>query len=94
MLIHNVGFKGKNKLADCWLSDVYRIIDQPNADIPVYSVEKGWLWWCQSIAQKHASTTSLPLRDPEVHIPTHVPVKEVHFRKAYYVGIHISLGTN
>ena len=31
---------GRNKLADRWESDVYVIVDKPNADIPVYHVVK------------------------------------------------------
>ena len=32
--------KGKNKLADNWEQDIYVVIDQPNIDIPVYTVQK------------------------------------------------------
>ena len=35
-----VRLKGKNKLADNWEQDIYVVIDQPNIDIPVYTVQK------------------------------------------------------
>ena len=38
MLVHNVGLKGKNKLADKWEKEVYFVVDQPNKDVPVLSM--------------------------------------------------------
>ena len=43
VLVKQVGFKGKHKLADSWRQDLYIVVEQPNPDIPVYKVrpEKG-----------------------------------------------------
>ena len=38
VFIRNVGLKGRNKLADKWLSDMYVVRCQPNPDIPVFKV--------------------------------------------------------
>jgi transposase InsO family protein len=39
VLIKNVGLKGKHKLADRWKSDVYKIVDKPNPELPVFTVQ-------------------------------------------------------
>ncbi len=39
MLIRNVGFKGKHKLADKWARDPHVVVGIPNKDIPVYIVK-------------------------------------------------------
>ena len=38
VLVRNVGFKGKHKLADRWQQERYVVVDQPNKDIPVFRV--------------------------------------------------------
>ena len=40
LLIHNVGLKGKNKVADKWEKDVYLVVEQPNKQIPVYVMKR------------------------------------------------------
>lgn len=40
VLIRKVGMQGTHKLADKWDRDIYRVIDIPNDDIPVYHVQK------------------------------------------------------
>ncbi|MCG8046231.1 MAG: RNase H-like domain-containing protein [Candidatus Thiodiazotropha endolucinida] len=40
VLVRNAGVRGKCKLADRWEKDPYVVIDQPNADIPVYRVQR------------------------------------------------------
>ena len=39
VLVRNVNIRGKQKLADHWESEVYKVISQPNSDIPVYEVQ-------------------------------------------------------
>ena len=38
VLVHNVGLRGKHKLANKWEEEIYEVRDQPNVDIPVYVV--------------------------------------------------------
>ena len=38
VLVRNVAFKGKHKLADRFQEEVYEVLEQPNPDIPVYRV--------------------------------------------------------
>jgi transposase InsO family protein len=38
VLVKVVAFMGKHKIADKWEEDTYIVADQPNADIPVYTV--------------------------------------------------------
>ncbi len=38
VLVKNVNIRGKHKLADKWLSELYYVSSQPNPDIPVYVV--------------------------------------------------------
>lgn len=40
VLVKVVAFEGKHKIADKWEQDTYRIVRQPNSDIPVYVVQK------------------------------------------------------
>ena len=40
VLVRNVAFKGKHKLADKWEEDVYIVLEQPNSEIPVYVVRR------------------------------------------------------
>ena len=40
VLIRNVGFRGKHKLADKWDKDSYVVIGIPDKSIPVYKVQK------------------------------------------------------
>lgn len=40
VLVQKVGFKGRHKLANFWESSPYVIIDQPNVDIPVFTVQR------------------------------------------------------
>ena len=40
VLVRVVAFDGKHKIADRWEDDVYVIIEQPNKDIHVYTVQK------------------------------------------------------
>jgi hypothetical protein len=40
VLVRNVGVRGKCKLADRWEKDVHIVVDQPNHELPVYSVKK------------------------------------------------------
>ena len=40
VLVRNVGFKGKHKLADKWDKDPYVVLDKPNSNIPVFKVQK------------------------------------------------------
>ena len=39
VLVKQLAFHGKHKLADTWEPDVYVVTDQPNPEIPVYVVE-------------------------------------------------------
>ena len=39
VLVRNVGFRGKQKLADRWEEQPYTVVRQPNLDIPVYEVK-------------------------------------------------------
>jgi hypothetical protein len=39
VLVRNVAFTGKHKLADRWQTDVFLVDSQPNPDIPVYIVK-------------------------------------------------------
>lgn len=38
VLVRQVHLRGRHKLADKWSSDVYTVLDQPNPEIPVYTV--------------------------------------------------------
>ena len=40
VLVKVVAFDGKHKIADRWEEDTYRIVSQPNVEIPVYVVQK------------------------------------------------------
>ena len=40
VMVRNVGLRGKRKIADCWEDEVYVVVGKPNADIPVYEVER------------------------------------------------------
>ena len=40
VLVRNVGLKGTHKLADKWQDDVYKVLRQPNPDIPVFVVRR------------------------------------------------------
>ena len=40
VLVQNVAFTGKHKLADHWQQDVYIVTDQPNHDTPVYRIKQ------------------------------------------------------
>ncbi len=40
VLVKKVAFSGKHKLEDRWEKDVYVVLEKPNADIPVYVVQK------------------------------------------------------
>ena len=40
VLVKVVAHDGKHKIADRWEDDVYIIMDQPNTDVPVYTVQK------------------------------------------------------
>lgn len=40
VLVKKVAFTGKHKLEDKWEKDVYVVVEQPNTDIPVYTVSK------------------------------------------------------
>jgi hypothetical protein len=40
VLVKIVAFDGKHKIADKWEDEPYRIVSQPNRDIPVYMVER------------------------------------------------------
>ena len=40
VLIRVTRLKGPHKLADRWSEEVYTVISQPNAEIPVYEVKK------------------------------------------------------
>ena len=39
VLVKRTGFQERHKIADVLKDDVYKIIDQPHKDIPVYTVE-------------------------------------------------------
>ena len=39
VLVKNLGLKGKHKLADKWESTIYIVVDRPNKDIPVFTIE-------------------------------------------------------
>ena len=39
-MVRNVGLRGKRKIADRWEDEVYVVVGKPNADIPVYEVER------------------------------------------------------
>ena len=38
ILVRQVAFQGKHKIADKWQDTVYVVVSQPNPDIPVYRV--------------------------------------------------------
>ena len=40
VLVKIVAFDGKHKIADKWEEEPYRIVSQPNRDIPVYVVQR------------------------------------------------------
>lgn len=40
VLVKIVAFKGKHKIADNWENQVYKILDKPNVDLPVYVVKR------------------------------------------------------
>jgi transposase InsO family protein len=40
VLVKIVAFEGKHKLSDKWEEDPYLVVDQPNTDIPVYTLAK------------------------------------------------------
>ena len=40
VLVRNVRLRGKHKLANVWEDEVYVVLDQPNEDIPVFSVQR------------------------------------------------------
>ncbi len=40
MLVRNAAPKGKHKIEDSWLPDVYTVISQPNLDIPVIELQR------------------------------------------------------
>lgn len=40
VLVRINAFEGRHKLSDKWEKDSYRVLDQPNKDIPVYTVQK------------------------------------------------------
>ena len=39
VLVRQLAFQGKHKLADAWEPDLYVVVEKPNPDIPVYVVE-------------------------------------------------------
>lgn len=39
VLVRNVGFQGPHKLANRWQDDVYTVLNQPDASIPVFEVQ-------------------------------------------------------
>jgi len=65
VLVRNVGLKGKNKLADKWCKDVYIVVEQPIAGIPVYKVKKEF---GKTLRTLHRNLLlpfmGLPLRNP------------------------------
>jgi hypothetical protein len=40
VLVKQLAFEGRHKLADKWEEDVYCVLDQPNQEIPVFQVQK------------------------------------------------------
>lgn len=40
VLVRTLAFTGKHKLADRWEPEAYEVLEQPNADLPVYVVQK------------------------------------------------------
>ena len=40
VLVRSVGFKGKHKLADKWDDAIYTVLEQPNVEIPVFTVQR------------------------------------------------------
>ena len=40
VLVRNLAFDGRHKIADRWEEDAYIILDQPNKDVPVFMVRK------------------------------------------------------
>ena len=40
VLLRKLGVKGKHKLGDKWEQEVYIVLEQPNQDIPVYSIQR------------------------------------------------------
>ena len=44
VLVKNVGLRGEQKLADCWETQPYIILSQPNPDIPVFTVKLEKFW--------------------------------------------------
>lgn len=40
VLVKNLAFKGRHKLANRWEEDIYEVVEQPNTDVPVFVVKK------------------------------------------------------
>ena len=40
VLVERVGFTSKHKIADIWDEEPYIILNQPNADIPMFKVTR------------------------------------------------------
>ena len=65
VLVREVNLRGKHKLSDKWSEDVYVVVDQPNLDIPVFSVqsERGGegLRYCIEISCCQWEPSGMPL---------------------------------
>ena len=40
VLVKNLGFRGKHKLADTWSENVFTVVEQPDVNIPVFRVRR------------------------------------------------------
>ncbi|XP_053375744.1 uncharacterized protein LOC123535477 isoform X3 [Mercenaria mercenaria] len=69
VLVHNVGIRGKNKLADRWERDVHVVVDQPNPNLSIYSVKR-------EHGQSHPRLLRRNLLLPFMGIPLQVPASK------------------
>lgn len=64
VLVRRTGFTDRHKLVDRWEPDVYTVVDQPNADIPVYKVKpEDGTGKCRTLHRNLLLPLSTPLVD-------------------------------
>ena len=86
VLVRQLAFDGKHKLADKWKNDVYIVHRQPNSDIPVFVLKKDVGQWRSRTLHRNLllPITSLPIEQEEKPMrilpdtPTTGPRRHLH----------------